>query len=67
MVAGRWPMAHLNRLWLETQRYWSRIAVEPDVCHSGCAYTVHQTVQKSGVCSAVNGGVHLKKTLEVIR
>ena len=46
-------MAHSIRLWLETQSYWVRIPVELDVCHRGCAYTVLQTVQRAGVCSAV--------------
>ena len=28
-----------------------------DVCRGGCAYTVLQTVQRHGVCSAVYGTV----------
>ena len=31
---------------------------------SGCAYAVLQTVQRSGVCSAVYGTVHYKKPLK---
>ena len=30
----------------------------------GCAYTVLQTVQRSGVCSAVYGTVHYKESLK---
>ena len=42
-------MAHSVRLWLETQRYWVRMAAESDVCHRGCAYTVFQTIQTPAV------------------
>ena len=53
-------------LWLITQSYWVQILVGSDVSHRGSAYTVHQTVQRHGVCSDVYGTVHYKGTLEVI-
>ena len=46
-------MAYSVLLWLETERYRVRISAGWDFCHRGCAYTVLQTVQRSGVCSAV--------------
>ena len=46
------------------QRYWVRIPVEWDVRHRVCAYTVFQTVQRAGVCSAVCGTVHYKEPLK---
>ena len=49
------PNDSLVRLWLETQRYLVRILARLEVCHRGCAYTVFQTVQRSGVCSDVCG------------
>ena len=51
-------------LWLKTQRYWVQIPVGSDVCHRGCAYTVLQTAQMPGVCSAVSSSVHFKKPLK---
>ena len=35
-----------------------------DISHRGCAYTVLQTVQRHGVCSAVYGTVHYKEPLK---
>ena len=35
-----------------------------DICHRGCAYTVLQTVQRPGVCSAAYGTVHYKEPLK---
>ena len=51
------PMAHSYRLELVTWRYqvWS------DIGHRGYAYTVHQTVQMSGVYSAAYGTVHYEE------
>ena len=57
-------MVHSFRLWVENQRYWVRIPVGSDICHRACAYTVLQTVQKPGVCSAVYGSVYYKETLK---
>ena len=37
-----------------------RIPVRPDICLFGCAYTLIQTVQRHGVCSAY-GTVHYKE------
>ena len=62
------PMAHSYRLGLVTCLvtcgYQARIAVGPDICHLGCAYTVFQTVQKPGVYSAAYGTVHYKEPLK---
>ena len=44
-------------------RYQVRIPVGPDICHRGCAYSVLQTVQRPGVCSAAYGTVHYKEPL----
>ena len=46
-----------------SQRYWVRFPAGSDVCLWGCAYTVLQTVQRPGLCSAVNGTVHYKEPL----
>ena len=46
------------RLSLETQRYWVQIPAGSNVCHRSFAYTVLQTVQRPGVCSAVYGTKH---------
>ena len=35
-----------------------------DIFHRGCAYTVLQTVQTSGVCSVAYGTVHHKEPLK---
>ena len=48
----------------QTQRYWVRIPVSSNVCHRSCAYTVLQTVQRPGMCSAVYGSVHYKEPLK---
>ena len=42
-----------------------RILGGPDICHRGCAYTVLRTIQRHGVCSAVNGTVHYKDPLKL--
>ena len=57
-------MAHSYRLGLVTWRYQLRIAVGPDICHRGCAYTVVLTVQSNGVYSVVYGNVHYKEPLK---
>ena len=57
-------MAHSYRLRLVTWRYQARIPVAPDICHSGCAYIVLQTVQRHGVYSAAYGTVHYKEPLK---
>ena len=58
-------MAHSYRLGLVTWRCQIRIPVRPDICHRGCVYTVLQTVQRHGVCSADYGTVHYKKPLKL--
>ena len=56
-------MAHSIRLWLKTQEL---LGSNPGrVCYRGCAYTVLQTVQMSGVCSDVYGTVHYKESLKL--
>ena len=57
-------MAHSVLLWLKTQRYGVQIPTGLDFCHRGYAYTVLQTVQQSGVCSAVYDTVHDKEPLK---
>ena len=46
-------------------RRWPTIKPTLDVCHRGCAYTVLQSVQRAGVCSAVYGTVHYKEPLNL--
>ena len=59
-------MAHSYRLWLVTWWYQFRIPVGPDICHRGCAYTVHQIVQRHGVYSTANMyTVHPLKSLQI--
>ena len=41
-------------------RYWVRFPTESGICHLSCAYTVLQTLQRPGMCSAVYGTVHYK-------
>ena len=54
-------MAHSIRLWIKT------LGSSPgsDTCHLifdiCCAYTVLQTTQRPGVCSAIYGTVHYNK------
>ena len=57
------PLAHSIRLWLETKRYLVRIPVGSGDCHQGSAYTVLETFQRHGVCSAVYGTVQYKEPL----
>ena len=57
-------MAHSYRLELVTWRYQVQIPAGSDICHRGCAYTVLQTVQRPGVCSAAYGTVHYKEPLK---
>ena len=57
-------MAHSYRLGLITWRYQVRIPVWKDICRRGCAYTVLQTVKRSGVYSAAYGTVHYKEPLK---
>ena len=56
-------MAHSYGLGFVTWRYQVWIAVGPDICHRGCAYTMFQTVQRHGVCSAAYGSVNYKEPL----
>ena len=56
-------MAHSYRLGLVIGRYQARIRVGPDIYHRGCAYTVLQTVQRPGLCSAAYGTVYYKESL----
>ena len=56
-------MVHSVRVWLETG-YWVRIPAGSDICDWGCAYTMIQTVQRPGVCSAVYDTVHYKEPLK---
>ena len=58
-------MAHSVRLWLETRELLGSNPGGSDVCYRGCAYTVLQTVQMSGVCSDVYGTVHYKESLKL--
>ena len=55
--------AHIE-LGLVTWGYQVRIPVGTDMCHSGCAYTVLQTVQRHGVYSAAYDTVHYKEPLK---
>ena len=48
-----------SKLW-----YWVWILTASDTCHRGCAYTVLQIVERSGVCSAVYGAEHYKEPLK---
>ena len=57
-------MTHSYRLGLVAWGYQARIPVGTDICHRGCAYTVLQTVQRHGVCSAAYGTVHYKEPLK---
>ena len=57
-------MAHSYQLGLVTWGYQVRIPVGTDICLRGCAYTVLQTVQRHGVCSAAYGTVHYKEPLK---
>ena len=55
-------MAPSIRLWLETQKYRVRIPAGSDICHRGCAYTVHTNVQMPEVYSVVYGTVPYKES-----
>ena len=57
-------MARSHRLGLVTWGYQVRIPIGTDICHSGCAYTVLQTVQRPEVYSTVYGTVHHKEPLK---
>ena len=41
------------QLWLDTQRYWVRIPAGYNVCHRGCAHTVHQPAPTCSIKCAV--------------
>ena len=49
---------------LVTWAYQVRILVGPDICHSGCAYTVLQTVQRLEMYSAAYVTMHYKEPLK---
>ena len=57
-------VADLVSLWLETQMHRVEIPAGSDICHRGCAYAVFQTVQRTGVYSAVYVTVHYKEPLK---
>ena len=63
--SGRPRLLIRTRLGLVTWRYMYqvRIPVGTDICHRGCAYTVHQTVQRNGVYSAAYDNVHYEEPL----
>ena len=59
------PLVHSYRLGLVSWRCQVRIPVRPDICHRGCAYSVLQTVQRSGVYGAAYGTVHYEEPLKL--
>ena len=54
----------LIQLWLETQRYWVRSPVRWNDCHWGCAHTVLEAFQRTGVHSALHDTVQNKNPLK---
>ena len=50
-----------------TLRVWVQIQAESYACHRGYAYTVLQTVQIPGVCSAFCGNMHYNEPLNSFR
>ena len=59
-------MPHSDRLWLEAP-YRVLIPAGSNVCHQGYAFTELQTVQMSGVYSAVYDTVHYKEPLKAFK
>ena len=46
------------------KRYWARIPAGTNVYNWGCSYTVLQTIQRPGVCSALYGTMHYGEPLK---